>query len=392
MIGYIKRVRWLALLIFVVVIAAYAVQSYSRHRAEERMQKDFKSIVQGLGSVNPSPGVAEKWLNCLERIRAQSAVPPERTECETWTSGGVVTSLVGLAGNGDPLPVLESKVEGVVGNGSFIINVIGGPGERPFNAEKEVDEATRKRAIELKKSAGDGLGRVIVPKRMRELPEYELMMLGFTVVSVLYWGTSTRTLREENEFKRAALEVSHAVDFYYNETGREPTLVNQSLGNHLTVAALGSERLSKMQVLSLVPVMDGLQHHLVRVARENESERRKAEAEGKLFGPWSPFNIYQRENAKSRFFEARMVDKSEYIPRYIGSADFPFYDVKHGGKCSKIVLGSKDPRTRDYLAKNKTLPDYIQVWDSDHNIFHGAPAKSKQLYSDFADCLVAQKG
>lgn len=384
------RFRWLVLLIYVVVLAAYARQSYSRSQAEERLQDTFKRIVEGPGSVNPSSGVPEQWVNCLERIRAQSSAIPDRTVCETWTSGGVTTTLVGLGGGAEPFPVLESKLDGVIGNGSTIINVIGGPGESPFNAHKELDEATRKRNREFESEEGEGPFRLTMRNRMSEMAEYELMMRGFTVASVLYWGTSIRTLREEDEFELATLEVSHAVDFYSNQTGREPALVNQSLGNHLTYAALGSERLSKMQVLSLVPVMDGLQHHIERVRLVNEPERRKAEKEGKLFGSWSGFNIYEREGAKSLFFEARLLDKSEYIPRYIGAADFPFRDVIHRGKCSTIVLGSKDPRTRDYLASNEDLPGYIQVWETGHNIWYEAPEKARTLYSDFADCLVAQ--
>ncbi|MEL7447147.1 MAG: hypothetical protein AAGK02_15275, partial [Pseudomonadota bacterium] len=58
--------------------------------------------------------------------------------------------------------------------------------------------------------------------------------------------------------------------------------------------------------------------------------------------------------------------------------------------CSKVILGSEDPRTKAYLEGENDLPSFIEVWDSDHDITQEAPERTRAAFADFANCLLAQ--
>ena len=378
--------------ILLAVAATLTVASPSHDGSGDRDQQQWKEMISGPGSVIPHEGVPRKWADCVEGIRAQNNQPGDRVICDSWASDGVTTTLVGLLGDREPVPILESRLEAVADNDLTVVYLIGGPGGKPFNAQVPVTEAVRAKFNEIVASKRLDTTKVGLPRRMNEYSEHILMKRGYTVAAVLYWGTSVRTLDFPDEFALAAAEVRQVVDYYRGTNGREPALITQSLGNHLSVAGLGKERLQQMNVLSLVPVMDGLQHHLTVALPKLEKIFEEAEREGRFSEMYNRLHIYELTDNGTRFGEARFLDAREYVPRYLGSANFAYLDVIPQGKCSTVVLGSKDPRTLDYLSRTDVLPPYVQVWDADHAIESDAPVQYRQLYSDFADCLVAQKG
>ncbi len=218
------------------------------------------------------------------------------------------------------------------------------------------------------------------------------MKRGFTIASVGYWGTNLRTLNAPDEFELGKRDVLAAIEFYRAQIGEEPPLVTISLGNHLALAALGKDRLERMDVLSLVPVMDGLQHHIGRFLKTVEADKAEAEAKGEFFGEWISFNVHRQTEDGPAFDYSRSLAMHEVVPRYVGEANHAWKGVEFQSPCSAIVLGAKDPRTLAYLEETTERPAFVQVWDTDHITSLEAPERTRTLFADFADCLVAQKG
>ncbi len=262
-----------------------------------------------------------------------------------------------------------------------MIDIVGGPGGTPFPSKPWETEESVKEFRRVAPEMATGV-------TMKEHPNYQLLKRGFSIVSIGYWGTDVRTLNVPGEFELAMAEIENVIDFYRGELGRDPPLITTSLGNHLALGAFGKDRLGKMQALALVPVMDGLQHHLVRYERENGEDQNKRRTEGKPFGHWQNMNVYSNSSEEAVFDHSRMMPMHEYIPRFIGEADYPWHYVTPQGPCSRIVLGSKDPRTRDYLASNDNLPDHVTVLDSDHDIIQDALDQTRNIFAEYAECLV----
>lgn len=55
-----------------------------------------------------------------------------------------------------------------------------------------------------------------------------------------------------------------------------------------------------------------------------------------------------------------------------------------------MILGSNDPRTRDYLAARDEVPQFVTVLASDHDLFADAPKEMRAIFNRYADCLAAQ--
>ena len=327
----------------------------------------------------PGGNLERAWANCLDQLETLDGSAPVRTTCHVLEGQGVSSRLVALAFDDDFVPVIESSIPPVAINDRIVVEVVGGPGDDPFysnpSVTKELVEQFRgNKTIRL----NGGL--------MEETPHYEMMSRGFTVASIAYWGTSVRALDEPDEIGSAIREVGSAIDYYRDELGREPPLITGSLGNHLALGALGRERLEAMQVLSLVPAMDGLQHHLTRVMADEAWTSPDV-----LKGQWVWRNIYRRDGDRMTFDHRRMIDQREFIPQYIGDADYPWRELRLRGACSTIVLGEKDPRTLDYLAERESLPSNLQVWNTDHSLLHEAPEQARELFANFADCLSSNR-
>jgi hypothetical protein len=220
---------------------------------------------------------------------------------------------------------------------------------------------------------------------------FKFLERGFTIASIGYWGTSFRTLNAPNEMELAVQDVRTAIDYYRDREGTEPALLISSLGNHLALGALGKDRLEAMNFLSMVPLMDGLQHHLRRVEKEIEEERQKAQANGKPFGHWIFFNIYSQTGDNRDFAHVQMLPLHDFIAPYVGAADYPWREVSPKSPCSRIVLGNKDPRTLDYLAAHENLPEAITVLASDHDLHADAPNEMSGILEWYGDCLTAQR-
>ncbi|KPF86978.1 hypothetical protein IP81_19230 [Novosphingobium sp. AAP83] len=66
-----------------------------------------------------------------------------------------------------------------------------------------------------------------------------------------------------------------AVDYYRDSGGADLPLITIRLGNHLALAALGKGRIEKMNVLALVPMMDGLTIQLqAHIAKQYDARNR----------------------------------------------------------------------------------------------------------------------
>lgn len=323
----------------------------------------------------PHGDLDRAWANCLDHLETLAGSAPVRFTCQVLEGQGVSSRLVALAFDGEFVAVIESSIPEVATTDRIVVDVVGGPGDDPFYSNPSVTKEL------VERYRGNDTIRLHAGL-IEETPHYEMMARGFTVASIAYWGTSVRALDEPDEIGSAIREVGLVIDYYRDELGREPPLITGSLGNHLVLGALGKERVEAMQVLSLVPVMGGLQHHLAKITSEESWTSPDA-----LKGQWVWRNIYRREGDRMAFDHRRMIDQRELIPQYIGDADYPWRELKLGGACSTIVLGEKDPRTLDYLAERESLPSNLQVWNTDHSLLHEAPEQARALFAKFADCL-----
>lgn len=345
----------------------------------ERLLKEFYSR-----SDEPKLRLPRDWHACVGGVARLADKNASRIECDTWTAQGVTSTLVALRQGDAFVPVVESRLEIASDDGRYVVDVVGGPGGEPFLVER----GTTDEYFDRLKHAGH------TPKiwsDMRVSPYRQLMGRGFTIASVGYWGTNIRTLQAPDEIEMAFADVATAVGFYRDRVGAEPALVTTSLGNHIALGALGRERLEQMNVLAVVPVMDGLQHHLRRARLESAEERAQAEAKGELFGPWKPFNIYKNTDSGIAFDHSQVLPLHDYMPRYVGSYDLAFGEIRPRGACSRIVLGSKDPRTRDYLAARARRTKRLIVLNADHDLAKDDPQSVRAIFRDFAQCLIGQE-
>jgi hypothetical protein len=356
--------------------------------AQERQNFISRDTVEKSFSKQPTSDLAYDWVVCLEGSQLRNGNSKTRFECDSWTTQGVTSTLIALEIGGERIPVVESTIADAVSNGRIVIHLEGGPGGMPFHTDRTMTDAI----VAQKRKIPFGMidGRTRMPL-VSEMGEYELLKRGFTIVSIAYWGTRVRTLEEVGEFALAKDEVRSVIDHYRQYTGDQPALVTNSLGNHLALAALGKEQIEASRILALVPVMDGLQHHLTRALAVLEDQIEKAESEGKLGGDWGTFNVFKRTEGKPSFDHSRMLAVHEYAARYLLEADYPWKGINLKGKCATIVLGRKDPRTRDYVDVSADLPPFVQVWDTNHYLLPEAPEKTRQLFADFGDCLLAEK-
>lgn len=341
----------------------------------------LSKLVENSQSENPTRGLGYDWLNCLERFQTEADKAANKVVCHTWTAQGVTSTLFALKFGNERVPVVESKLEGAGGNQRVIIDIQGGPGGLPFYSnpamtDEFVERIRRNGMLEL------------MGGPMEERPQYQIMKRGFTIASIGYWGMNIRTLHEPNEIELAIRDVKLATDYYSDLEGGDPPMITTSLGNHLALGALGQERLQEVNFLSLVPVMDGLQHHISRY----KDEKFAADTKGERFGAWSSFNVYKRSGNDVIFEYSRMVPFFDFVTQFVGDHDLPWRVVSPKRVCSKIVLGSKDPRTTGYLAANEDLPRYLSVWDSDHDLFKDALSQSQTLFANYADCLIESEG
>ncbi|XAP79000.1 hypothetical protein ABC955_04255 [Citromicrobium bathyomarinum] len=343
----------------------------------------FKELVDSR-SDEPKLGLPRDWHACVGGVARLADKNASRIECDTWTAQGVTSTLVALREGDAFVPVVESRLEVASDDGRYVIDVVGGPGGEPF----PVRRGTTDEFFDRLKDAG------LTPNiwdDMRVSPYRHLMGRGFTIASVGYWGTNIRTLGAADEIEMAFADVAAAVDFYRDQAGAEPALVTTSLGNHIALGALGRERLERMNVLAVVPVMDGLQHHLQRNRRENVEKREEAEAKGEPFGEWTTFNIYSKTDSGIAFDHSQVLPLHDYVPRYVGGRDLAFREVRPRGACSRIVLGNKDPRTRDYLAARPGRTKRLIVLNADHDLAKDDPQSVRSIFRDLAQRLVRQE-
>ena len=369
-----KRLTKLALGLAVLLVAGGVTAHYVAKVRSERAASDFAKIIALTRSDKPDIGPPADWIACLERA---GAAAPSRTICTTMTAQGLTSELVAVKAGGLIVPVIETRRVDAA-PGPVIIDLVGGPGGRPFHVEDIMPAAA---VAEWRRLGLTSNGLVKQPAYVH------LLQRGFIIASVGYWGTAMRTLDAPDEMQLAMREVRTVADHYRDRDGAEPALITTSLGNHLALGALGQARLEGMDVLALVPVMDGLQHHLRRVAKEREEAR----ASGKPFGQWTMFHIYKDRQGQRTFDHAGMLGMIEYVPRYMGKADYPWKGVRPSGPCTRIILGDRDPRTRDFLAANRTLPPFITVLPADHDLFADAGKAMLPIVERYGDCLKTRR-
>jgi len=259
--------------------------------------------------------------------------------------------------------------------------VVGGPGNTPYHADPTLTEEF------IQKLRKHDMLEIYRGAIVKDLPQYQLMQRGFTIASLGYWGMSIRTLNEHDEIELAVQDVRLALNYYRDQLGKDPPLITASLGNHLVLGAIGQNRLENANVLALVPVMDGLQHHISRFVPEMV----KTEAENGGHQGYAFYNVYTRSDNGVEFDHSRALRSGDFAVQFFGDADYGWRDVSLSGSCSKVILGSEDPRTKADLEANNDLPSFIEVWDSGHDIVQDAPEQTRRAYADYANCLLAQK-
>lgn len=377
--------RRLSIFASAVALVSLAVAAYFSVAPsnEDIRDREFREIIANSQSEFPERGLGHDWLDCLTRYWSDENKAADHVVCETWTQQGVTSSLIALQLGEQRVPVIESRLAGSPRRGPVVLDIQGGPGGEPFHVR---EWASDERMSELRRNnLNDWL-----PEDIRQSPYHKLLERGYTIASIGYWGMNLRTLNAPDEFDLAARDVRLAVDYYRDKLGADLPLITVSLGNHLALAALGNERIEQMNVLALVPMMDGLQHHLKSAMSAMADEKQKAEATGRLYGAWATFNIYKQSSDGLRFDESRMLPFNEFTLKFMGNADFPWKGVAPHGSCSMVVLGDKDPRTLAYLASVDDLPNSVLVLDADHNLFKDAPDRSRAIFSEFADCIASR--
>jgi hypothetical protein len=342
---------------------------------------EFREMITRSRSEHPQRGLGYDWYDCQERYWPEENKTADRVVCESWTQQGVTITLIALKFGAEWVPVVESRLADAADGGPIVLDIQGGPGGEPLHVSEGMSDEF------IARLRRNGLNDWL-PGDIRQSPYNQLFERGYTVASIGYWGMNLKTLNLSDEFDLAIRDVRMAVDYYRDNRGADLPLIAVSLGNHLALAALGSERIEGMSVLALVPVMDGLQHHLTTsLARE----KAKADQAGHLFGTWTFFNVYRKSDDSVQFDHSRMLPMHEFIPRYVGDADFPWKEVTPSGPCAKVVLGAKDPRTLAFLAESDDLPDFVRVLEADHNLFEDAPDEARTLFAEFADCIASQQ-
>lgn len=345
--------------------------------------QSLRHIVENSRSENPQRGFPYDWLDCIERYQTETEEKAQKQLCGTWTTQGVTSSLYALKFGSERVPVIESALAGQATQGPLIVDIQGGPGGSPFYTNPAMTEELLER---LRKS--DLLRSM--HSEMSESSHFQLLAQGFTIASLGYWGMSMRTPNQAGEIDLAIVDVRRAIDFYRDQEGREPPMITTSLGNHLALGALGKDRIETMQVLAIVPVMDGLQHHLERLAKTHDEHITETESTGELHGGWTFFNIYAGPVDEPVFDHSEMLSMTDYATRFFADRDFAWLEVAQTGACSRTILGSQDPRTRDYLDRTSQLPSFVTVLDADHDIFKDQPEEARAIYAAFGECLLAQ--
>lgn len=351
---------------------------------EDIRRQEFRDLIATSRTEHPQRGLGRDWFDCQVRYSSEENKAPNRVVCKAWTKQGVTSTLIALKFGAQWVPVVETRLADTVGGGPVVLDIQGGPGDEPFHVNRGVIDELDAR---LRRYRTDDR----LPDDIRQSPYYQLLERGYTVASIGYWGMNLRTLNAPDEFDIAARDVRMAVDYYRGSRGADLSLITASLGNHLALAALGKDRIEKMNVLALVPVMDGLQHHLKRIIPDIAKKKAKSDEDVHLFGTWTFFNIYRQSGTGVKFDHSRMLRMHEFVPTYIGDADFPWKEVTPAKPCSKILLGDKDPRTLAYLNSANDLPDFVSVLKADHNLFEDEPGRLQTLFAEFADCLAKRR-
>ena len=277
--------------------------------------------------------------------------------------------------------MIESRLEGQRDTGLLVVDLVGGPGGEPYHVSQVMTEKFMKK---LRKS---GRLKNFHGAIAKDVPHYQLMRRGFTIASVGYWGTRMRTLNEPNEIELAVRDVRLVINYYRKTMGEEPPLITASLGNHLVLGAIGKHRLENANVLALVPVMDGLQQDIKRF----RAEVKRTGADNKPSQVFRFFNIYARSDKGVVFDHWGALLSRDFTTQFIGDLDYRWRDVSLTASCSKLILGSEDPRTEAYLAANNNLPSFIEVWQSDHDVTKDVPDQTRAVFAAYAECLLSQK-
>lgn len=332
-------------------------------------------------SDQPSNGLAYDWVDCLEHFVPDASQDSAKIFCIDWTKRGVTSTLYALRVEGDLIPVVESRADSAPETGQVMIEVVGGTGGVPFHVTEVVPNW-------MEQKFGEANARAIRAGEAEEIAHYQALKRGITVASVGYWGTHIRTLNEPDEIERAGADVRRVVDYYLEAQKREPALLTISLGNHVALAGLGQDRLEKMNVLSLVPVMDGLQNHLKRAFERAE----KQNARGENSDSWSTFNVYKMAKQGPEFEFSDFIPIEDHLPKFTGEVDLPWADVSPKSPCFETVLGAKDYRTREYLRETSQWPEHVTVLLADHNIQRDAPVTTSRIMADFTECVLASPG
>lgn len=329
-------------------------------------------------SEQPSNGLAYDWVDCIENFVPGAPEDEAKVYCIDWTKRGITSTLFALRVEGDLIPVIESHADDAPETGRVLIEVVGGTGDVPFHAASAMPKA-------ISEQYGDTNARAIKGGDAHESAFHKALERGLTVASVGYWGTHVRTLNQPDEFQRAAKDVRRVVDHYRDISGYEPALLTISLGNHVALAGLGQDRLERMNVLSLVPAMDGLQSHLKRAFER----AKKAKARGLDSSDWATFNVYKMTKQGPEFEYSDFMPLKDHVPQFIGKADLPWADVTPRSPCFEVVLGAKDYRTSDYLQETPQWPDHVTVLLADHNVLKDAPVTTSRIMADFAECVLS---
>lgn len=369
---------------FALMLLAGAAYLNVAQTSEDIRDQEFRDFIVRLRSEHPQRGLGRDWFDCQERYWSEENKAADRVVCEAWTEKGITSTLIALKFDANWVPVVETRLAGAADGGHVVLDIQGGPGGEPFQVREGMSDELIAR---LRRSGFNDRPT----DDIRRSPYHQLLGRGYTIASIGYWGMNLRTLNAPNEFDLAARDVRMAVDYYRDRRGADLPLITFSLGNHLALAALGEDRIEKMSVLALVPVIDGLQDHLKRSISAMAKEKAKADEQGHLFGKWTVFNLYRQSSAGVKFDHSRMLSIHEFALTYIGDADFPWKEVKPAEPCSKVVLGDKDPRTLAYLNSNNDLPDFVRVLKADHDLFKDAPDQSRTLIAEFADCLATRR-
>lgn len=363
------------------VVAGWASALWVSDDRSKLRAREFEKVISMAHSDEPESGLASDWWECLKRQKDGGGTLVTRTVCKTSTTRGFTSELIALKIDDEIVPVIESRLTDAE-PGPVVVEITGGPGGKPFAVD---DTLTDKQIAEMRDLGIEVNGQDLRASYVR------LLKRGFTIASIGYLGNSFRTLNSPDEIQLAIREVRTVIDHYRNRDHAEPALLTISLGNHLALGALGEERLEAMNFLALVPAMDGLQHHLRRLARETAEARTKAKATGEPYGHWIVFHLYSETKGEKKFGQLRMLALDDFFPRYAGAADFPWSVIRPRGPCARVILGSKDPRTRGYLNARNELPQFVSVLASDHDLFADAPKEMHAIFDQYADCLAAQR-